>query len=79
MIEIFEISLKPVGQIILENRRASVATYLRQTGQPRLGSVAMPVALVHFPEQFVSRPTTKRVWSWTNDAHVSLQNIKQLR
>jgi hypothetical protein len=79
MLEILQISLEPVAQIVLVQRRTAIAANLRKAGQAGLGRMAMPVSLVDFPEQLVGRARAKCVRARADDAHVALEDVQQLR
>ena len=51
---------------------------LRQSGQPRLERVSLPVAAINFPEQLVASLRAQRVGTRADDAHVALEHIEQL-
>src|SRR3546814_20984827 len=73
--EIFEVGIQAIGEVAMMVGCTPVTTHLSETGETRLGRVAIPIPPVHVPEKRTSRPGTPCMGTLPAKTHFPAHHI----
>src|SRR3546814_14303483 len=76
--EIFKVGIQAIGEVAMMVGCTPVTTHLSETGETRLGRVAIPIPPVHVPEKRTSRSSTQCMGTRTDKTHFPAQHIPAL-